>query len=164
MITRQEPTMITRRDLLGAVSTIAFVGLAGCAGQAAEPGNDCEKLPTEPDYKGWLDDVETYDGTCDARGQDPVTVVVGARGKEAYWEFAPAAVAVSPGTTVVWEWSGKGGGHDVVSEHGTFDSGRPHSEAGTRFEHTFAAPGVYRYYCTPHKRAGMKGAIFVTVE
>ena len=54
-----------------------------------------------------------------------------------------------------------GGNHNVVAEHGTFDSGETVSEEGTTFEHTFEEAGTYTYVCTPHKTVGMKGAIHV---
>ena len=72
--------------------------------------------------------------------------------------FAPAAVRVSPGTTVTWKWVGDGY-HNVVEVDGAFDSGSP-GRGGT-FEHTFDGVGVARYYCGPHRSAGMKGAVVV---
>lgn len=148
----------------------AAVGLAGCTGRATETTRateattECVALPSEPNYKGWFDGVENYHHTCDMRGQERVTVTVGANGNDAHWAFEPAAVAVTPGTTVVWEWTGKAGAHDVVSEKGTFESGDPTDEAGTTFEHTFDSPGIYKYVCTPHEAMGMKGAVFVALE
>ena len=158
--------MTTRREVLkalAATTAIGAAGLAGCTTQA-QYGTDCTKLDAEPNYKGWFDDAETYEGTCDFRKEDEVRVLVGAKGKEAYWEFEPAAVAVTPGTTVVWEWTGMGGVHDVVSDGGTFSSGKPHDEKGETFAFTFDEPGVYRYVCTPHQAMGMKGAVFVALE
>jgi halocyanin-like protein len=70
-------------------------------------------------------------------------------------------VAVSTGTTVVWEWTGEGGAHNVVAEDGTFDSGETVTEAGTTFEYTFEEAGTYTYVCTPHEAVGMKGAVYV---
>lgn len=156
--------MVTRRELLQAIALATAVGVAGCTGRADEPPTECVELANEPDYKGWFKGVDNYVKTCDMRGQDPVTVMVGTNGNDAYWGFGPAAVAVTPGTTVVWEWTGKGGAHDVVSEKGVFTSGEPTDDAGTVFEHTFDSPGVYKYSCTPHEAMGMKGAIFVALE
>lgn len=155
--------MTTRRQLLQAVGIATAVGLAGCTGRGA-PAKNCVKLPTEPDYARWLDKVDRYNGTCDMRGHEHVTVAVGARGKNGFVSYDPVAVAVSPGTTVRWEWTGRGGGHDVVSDTGLFTSGKPVSAAGTTFEHTFDAPGIYNYYCTPHRGMHMKGLVLVTVE
>ena len=120
-------------------------------------------MPNEPNYQGWFTGVNTYAGTVDRRGEDEVTVRVGTQGANGYYYFGPTAVAVSPGTRVVWEWTGRGGTHNVVSTSGAFTSGNLVSEEGHTFETTLADPGVYRYYCSPHQSLGMKGAVFVAL-
>jgi halocyanin-like protein len=70
---------------------------------------------------------------------------------------------VSPETTVVWEWTGEGGAHNVVAEDESFES-ELLSEYGETFEYTFSEPGTVRYYCGPHKSLGMKGAVVVAEE
>lgn len=150
--------------------------LAGCAGNGdadgggtnggTDDGNgdggngesgDTEFIAEGPDYDGWFDDVDNYEETIDQTGTDEITVQVGSDGGLSY---GPAAVAISPGTTVVWEWTGDGGDHDVAAENGEFSSDTV-SEAGYTFEHMFEESGVYEYVCTPHKAVGMKGAIYV---
>ncbi|WP_255196950.1 halocyanin domain-containing protein [Halorarius litoreus] len=153
----------TRRSYLQAVGALALASaLAGCTrGTARTPEPTPGHLPTEPAYDGWFNDVRNYRGTRDARGEPAVTVTVGAKDSLGHFSFAPAAVGVSPGTTVTWEWSGNGGTHDVVALDGAFRS--PYTDrAGTTFTHTFDTPGVYKYYCTPHRGMGMKGAVVVT--
>jgi halocyanin-like protein len=130
------------------------MAVAADAGRAAAQGSG-------PDYSGWFDDVGNFDGTVDETGQDEVRITVGAEGNGGGFAFGPAAVRVSPGTTAIWEWSGKGGAHNVVAEDGTFDSGGPASGADTTFEYTAETPGIYRYACTPHETMGMKGALVV---
>lgn len=34
----------------------------------------------------------------------------------------------------------------------------------TTFEHTFAVPGTYRYFCIPHEGAKMQGTVIVRPE
>jgi halocyanin-like protein len=134
---------------------------AGAAGAAAATGLAAGSGTVAAQYDGYLDDVDNYDGTVDYTGQDEVTVSVGAING---LRFDPAAILVDPGTTVVWEWTGEGGAHNVVAQDETFDSGETVSEAGTTFEYTFedAADGdTFNYYCTPHEAAGMKGAVAV---
>ncbi|MUW14433.1 halocyanin domain-containing protein, partial [Halorubrum sp. CBA1125] len=78
--------------------------------------------------------------------------------------FDPAAIRVDAGTTVVWEWTGEGGAHNVVSAEGSnsqFDSGQQVEEQGHTFEQTFDSAGIELYYCTPHRANGMLGAIEV---
>ncbi|WP_096392874.1 halocyanin domain-containing protein [Halorubrum trapanicum] len=135
---------------------------AGAAGAAVAAGVAAGSGTAAAQYDGWLDDVSNYDGTHDYRGQDEVTVQVGAG--ENGLRFGPAAILIDPGATVVWEWTGQGGGHNVVAQDGTFDSGSAVAEAGTTFEYTFedASEGdVFRYACEPHRSIGMKGAVAV---
>ena len=127
------------------------------SGGSGDDGGDTQYLSEEPDYSGWLDGANNYEQTVDATGQDQVTVSVGAGDG---LSFGPAAVAVSPGTTVVWEWTGEGGGHNVSAESGAFESDTS-QESGNTFEHTFEETGVHEYVCTPHKSVGMKGAVVV---
>lgn len=158
--------MLTRRTYVqgvGALAVASLIGLSGCASGQAKPDSGSEPrvaLPTEPAYDGWFDGVESYRGTDDVRGRTTVTVTVGAKDALGYFSFAPAALAVSPGTTVTWEWTGKGGAHDVVALDGTFES-PPSDRPDATFSHTFDAPGVFKYYCTPHRGMGMKGAVVV---
>jgi halocyanin-like protein len=115
----------------------------------------------EPEYGNWFDGVQNFDGTVDETGADEVTVTVGAPNGDTNLGFGPAAIRVDPGTTVVWEWNGKGGAHNVAANDGSFRSGEAVSEAGTTFSYTFEEPGLYRYVCEPHAQLGMKGAVFV---
>ena len=87
--------------------------------------------------------------------------------------FAPTAVTISVGDTVVWQNVGYEVHHatsdpsmainsaDVANPAAAepFDSGfmRP----GETFTHTFKRPGVYRYACAIHETKGMIGEIVV---
>ena len=153
MRTNVEDAPVSRRGLLraGTASAAAAAGVVAGSGSAAAA------------YDGWLDDVDNYDGTHDYRGRDEVRVAVGAG--ENGLRFEPAAILIDPGTTVVWEWTGEGGGHNVVEvDDGVFDSGDPVPDAGTTFEHTFddtAEGETFKYVCTPHEAVEMKGAVAV---
>ena len=134
---------------------------AGAAGAAVATGLAAGSGTAAAQYDGYLDDVDNYDGTHDYTGQDEVTVEVGAVNG---LRFSPAAILIDPGTTVVWEWTGEGGAHNVVAEDETFNSGETVSEEGATFEHTFddASDGdTFNYYCNPHKAVGMKGAVAI---
>lgn len=112
----------------------------------------------EYDFGDWFDNTGNYDGVEDHTGKDEVTVMVGT-GSTGY-EYSPAAIVVDAGTTVVWEWTGDGGGHDVTAENGDFQSDLLTDE-GETFEHTFDDTGTFEYYCVPHETMGMKGAVVV---
>ena len=167
-----------RRKVLKAGGAALTLGLAGCVGPFAdgegvpgttdpsegngngnENGNDNGSGNVPGEVQDYLADAMNYDGSAeDMTGEDSVTVEVGAGNGLA---FGPAAVRIDPGTTVTWEWTGEGGGHNVINEGGAFDSGELVSEAGHTFEHTFEEEGIFLYYCRPHKGSGMKGAVIV---
>lgn len=148
--------MTRRAALLGAAST-ATLGAAGAA--TAQQGTEGGEV--RPDWGGWLSDVDG--GYRDLRGQDEVTVSVGADGNGGAFAFAPAGIWVDPGTTVRWQWTGNGGGHNVVAETGPadLDSGAPVAEAGEHYAHMFEQPGITKYVCVPHRSLGMLGAVAV---
>lgn len=153
-----------RRTFLRLAGLAGLGLLAGCTASGATPTpTDDPYVPTEPDYAGWFEGVSNYRGTVDRRGEPEVRVLVGTAGSTGFYKFDPPAVAVSQGTSVVWEWTGKGGTHNVVAAHGTFDSGKLVSKAGHTFAHTFDEPGVFTYVCEPHRSMGMKGAVFVAL-
>ena len=123
---------------------------------------------TVPDYGDWFDDVDNFSGpgdTVDATGQDTVTVEVGVQANGGAFGFGPPAVQVDNGATVQWEWTGEGGGHNVVSDGGgPLDSGEPVANAGVNYEFTFDEDGIFNYYCDPHLGLGMKGSVVVGEE
>lgn len=134
-----------RRRTYVAVAAGALAGLAGCSGGS------------EGDYEDWFEDVENYDGEADRTGEQRVTVRVGAGDG---FDFEPAAVRVDAGATVVWEWTGAGGQHNVVARNGAFES-EYYQASGATFEHTFESTGRFPYYCAPHREMGMKGGVRV---
>lgn len=137
---------VDRRQVIRAIGgTAVAVSLAGCAGDDGSGGGDDTGGDEEP--------APSDDG--------PVTVEVGAGNGLA---FAPDAVEIPVGTTVIWEWTGEGGGHNVVATDGEFAShedSEVESEAGYTFEHTFEEPGSYDYECIPHVGNGMVGTVTV---
>ncbi|MFB6141722.1 MAG: halocyanin domain-containing protein [Halorientalis sp.] len=144
----------TRRTLLR--------GVAGGAAAAAVGAGGTGVAAAQQQFGGWLSDVSNYDGTvADRTGQDEVTVRVGAQGNGGAFAFAPPAVRVDPGATVVWEWTGDGGQHNVVAQEGADFESQLTAEAGFTFEQTFESEGVVKYFCRPHRTLGMKGVVVV---
>ncbi|MEF8851883.1 MAG: halocyanin domain-containing protein [Haloarculaceae archaeon] len=176
-----------RRRFLRLSGITAAGAIAGCSTRSAtdtpEPADDADgdgdadggstpdptATPTagpggaEFDFGGWLSDTSNYDGTtADVRGNDSVTIDVGASANGGAFGFAPPAVWVDPGTDVTWAWTGDGGAHNVVAESGAdFRSGDPTSETGATFSQTLDDAGIVTYFCNPHRGMGMKGAIVV---
>jgi plastocyanin len=100
--------------------------------------------------------------------------------------FDPAAIEVTPGTTVRWQNTSTIA-HTVTAyedriPEGTdfFASGGFDSEAAAEdawiqgsggaiyqsqsFEHEFSEPGDYPYFCIPHKSDGMTGVVTVSED
>jgi halocyanin-like protein len=151
------------RTAAGATTAAAATGTASAASGNESGGGGNESSGGggggggPPDFGGYLDGANNYDGSvADQRGQSEVNVAVGAGDGLA---FGPAAVHIDNGATIVWEWTGEGGAHNVVSEDEVFNSGSP-TTSGT-FEYTFEEDGIYPYFCVPHKGAGMLGAVVV---
>lgn len=184
-----EPTSPTRRQALRIGALFGLGGLAGCSGGGGSGGgsdgdgdggnggggsSDGDGDSGDgsggsgdsgdggdgggESYDAWLENVPNYDGsTVDRTGEDTVTVAVGAGNGLL---FDPPAVRVTLGTTVVWEWTGNGGQHNVKAQSGAFESELASAE-GTTFEWTFEESGVVRYLCVPHEAVGMKGVVEV---
>ena len=115
-------------------------------------------------YGGWMQDVPNYEATLDYTGREAVAVAVGV-GENGIL-FDPPAILVDPGTTVTWEWTGKGGQHNVVHQPEGEDSdpafeSELKEEEGATFEQTFEEEITFRYYCNPRRGAGMKGVVAV---
>lgn len=166
-------TTSRRRVLTGIGGSLLSMTLAGCTGGSGDSSAESDgggESPAdsndggsgssidEPEYDGWFDGVDNYDSTVDETDSETVTIEVG--GGSNGLRFDPPAVAVSPGTTVVWEWTGEGGSHNVVAESGDFESDLT-DEAGHTFEQSVDSPGVVKFFCSPHKTVGMKGAVAV---
>jgi halocyanin-like protein len=140
---------VSRRGFLATVAgTAATAGAAGTATAQAS-------------FDGWMSDVGNYSEVADATGQSEVTITVGAQGNGGAFGFDPAAVQVDPGTTVVWEWNGEGGQHNVVAEEGGEFESELVADAGFTFERTLESEGVIKYFCQPHRALGMKGVVVV---
>jgi halocyanin-like protein len=159
---------VDRRTFLkgaaGAATAATATTAASAPATAQDSGSGSESgSGSGDDLAGWFENVSNYDGVVDQTGSSEVTIEVGAQGNDGAFAFGPAAVRVDPGTTVVWEWTGDGGTHNVAAEEGSFESELV-GEAGHSFEHAFEEAGVYKYACSPHQTIGMKGAIVVGDE
>jgi halocyanin-like protein len=148
----------TRRRFLYTAGGVAVAGLfAGCTDNGSSGNTGADDGSEGASVDEWLADTDNYDGSVtDMTGKTSVTVKVGPENNE--YVFAPAAIRITPGTMVTWQWIGSGY-HNVVARNGQFKSGEPAQNA--TFEHTFETAGTNLYYCEPHKSMGMKGAVIV---
>lgn len=150
-VSQYDDASMNRRTFLTLTGIAGTAGLAGCSG--SDP-------PTEPEYGDWFENTDNFDGFGDRTDENRVTVLVGA-GPQG-WQFEPPAVTVTPGTTLVFEWTGEGGEHNV--EHAEGDWQNPEGTVATEghtWERAFDDAGTHRYNCWPHDELGMRGAVFV---
>ncbi|SDE95750.1 halocyanin domain-containing protein [Halorubrum xinjiangense] len=149
------------------VSRRAFMrtagGAAAAAGAATATAGTAAAQEVAPDWpSGAEGNVGSY---TDARGQDSVTISVGA-GDQGL-AFDPTLVWVDEGTTITWEWTGNGGDHNVqtVEDGGpaSLDSGDPVGEEGYTYEYETSGEdaGITHYHCVPHTTVGMHGGLAV---
>jgi halocyanin-like protein len=158
-----QPT-IGRRGLLTGIGTAAVTALAGCAGGdgGGETTTTADGDAGTGDFGDWLADVSNYDGSvADRTGESEVTVSVGASGNDGNFAFDPAALRVSSGTTVVWEWTGEGNQHNVNAVEGASFESEQTDEEGHTYSRDLSTAGVIKYQCDPHITLGMKGVIEV---
>tara|TARA_Y100001936_G_C15682630_1_gene461867 strand:- start:95 stop:520 length:426 start_codon:yes stop_codon:yes gene_type:complete len=75
--------------------------------------------------------------------------------------FSPKIVNVNVGDTVVWASTDPG--HNVEFIKGGTPEGveKFKSKVGKDAEYNFTIPGIYAYWCTPHKSMGMVGFVIV---
>ena len=171
-----------RRFVIGTAATAATGALAGCSGNGGGNGNgngngsgngngngDGNGGAEGPRARAETfvsdNDANLYEGELeDMTGQDEVVIETGA-GDNGF-SFSPSGAVVSTGTNVVWEWTGNGGAHNVVSEDGSdyeFESELT-DEEGYTVEETVDEAGAVLYVCVPHRAQGMYGAVAVVDE
>lgn len=93
------------------------------------------------------------------------TVVVKMGTDSGMLAFEPAEVRIKVGDTVRWV-NNKLAPHNVVFDSSVKNADKLSHKAlafapGESFEIKFTEPGVYPYYCEPHRGAGMIGKVIV---
>ena len=76
--------------------------------------------------------------------------------------FSQEIVRINSGDTVFWKSIDKGHNVEFISQNGVPEGVEKFkSKIGKDTEYTFAIPGVYAYWCVPHKTMGMIGFVIV---
>ena len=76
--------------------------------------------------------------------------------------FSQEIVRINPGDTVFWKATDKGHNVQFISKNGVPEGVEKFkSKIGKDAEYTFTIPGIYVYWCTPHKSMGMIGFVIV---
>ena len=76
--------------------------------------------------------------------------------------FSQEIVRINSGDTVFWKSIDKGHNVEFISKNGVPEGVEKFkSKIGKDTEYTFTIPGVYAYWCVPHKTMGMIGFVIV---
>ena len=76
--------------------------------------------------------------------------------------FDSEIVRVNSGDTVFWESTDPGHNVQFISKNGVPEGVEKFkSKVGKDAEYTFTTPGIYAYWCVPHKTMGMIGFVIV---
>tara|TARA_Y100000590_G_scaffold451524_1_gene593044 strand:+ start:1040 stop:1471 length:432 start_codon:yes stop_codon:yes gene_type:complete len=71
-------------------------------------------------------------------------------------------VRINSGDTVYWESTDPGHNVEFISKGGVPEGVEKFkSKVGKDTEYTFSIPGIYAYWCVPHKTMGMIGFVIV---
>ena len=84
------------------------------------------------------------------------------KGEDRSMVFSQEIVRIDLGDTVFWKSVDKGHNVEFIKKNGVPDGVEKFkSKVGKDAEYTFSVPGIYAYWCTPHKTMGMIGFIIV---
>ena len=76
--------------------------------------------------------------------------------------FSTEIVRINSGDTVFWKATDKGHNVQFISKNGVPEGVEKFkSKIGKDTEFTFTIPGIYAYWCVPHKTMGMIGFVIV---
>ena len=76
--------------------------------------------------------------------------------------FSQEIVRINEGDTVFWQATDPGHNVEFISKNGVPGGVEKFkSKVGKNTQFTFGIPGIYAYWCTPHKTLGMIGYIIV---
>ena len=76
--------------------------------------------------------------------------------------FSQEIVRINPGDTVFWKSIDRGHNVEFISKNGVPEGVEKFkSKIGKDTEYTFTIPGIYAYWCVPHKTMGMIGFVIV---
>ena len=76
--------------------------------------------------------------------------------------YSEEIVRIDVGDTVIWKSTDPGHNVEFISKNGVPDGVEKFkSKVGKDAEFTFSIPGIYAYWCVPHKTMGMIGFVIV---
>ena len=76
--------------------------------------------------------------------------------------FSEKIIRIKSGDTVFWKAKSKGHNVEFITKNGVPDGVKKFkSKLSKDTQYKFTIPGIYAYWCTPHKSMGMIGFVIV---
>jgi len=93
---------------------------------------------------------------------ETITIEMLNKGENRSMIFSQEIVKINVGDTVFWQATDKGHNVEFIRKGGVPDGVEKFkSKVSKDAEYTFNIPGIYAYWCTPHKSMGMIGFVIV---
>ena len=91
-----------------------------------------------------------------------ITIEMLNKGEDRSMVFSEEIVKIEVGDSIFWEATDKGHNVEFIKKNGVPEGVEKFkSKVSKDAEFTFTIPGIYAYWCTPHKTMGMIGFIIV---
>tara|TARA_Y100001970_G_C13460198_1_gene474712 strand:+ start:49 stop:480 length:432 start_codon:yes stop_codon:yes gene_type:complete len=91
-----------------------------------------------------------------------ITIEMLNKGDDRSMIFSNEIAKIDVGDTIFWQATDKGHNVEFIKKNGVPDGvGKFKSKVSKDTEFTFTIPGIYAYWCTPHKTMGMIGFVIV---
>ena len=92
---------------------------------------------------------------------DKTVEMLNKKGKERML-FSEKIIRISTGDTITWKARSKGHNIEFIMKNGVPTGvGKFKSKLSKDASYKFTIPGIYAYWCTPHKSMGMVGFVIV---
>ncbi|MBI04826.1 MAG: pseudoazurin [Pelagibacteraceae bacterium] len=93
---------------------------------------------------------------------EDITIDMLNKGEDRSMVFSQEIVRINVGDTIFWKSVDKGHNVEFISKNGVPEGVEKFkSKVSKDAEYTFTIPGIYAYWCTPHKSMGMIGFVIV---
>ena len=91
-----------------------------------------------------------------------ITIEMLNKGEDRSMVFSKEIVRINVGDTVFWQSTDPGHNVEFIKKNGIPEGvDKFKSKVSKDAEYTFTIPGIYAYWCTPHKTMGMIGFVVV---
>ena len=93
---------------------------------------------------------------------ETITIEMLNKGEDRSMVFSKEIVRINVGDTVFWQSTDPGHNVEFIKKNGIPEGvDKFKSKVSKDAEYTFTIPGIYAYWCTPHKTMGMIGFVIV---